>query len=81
MPGEPQVLVGTMLGSYSRAETWHRSEGLWAFDTANPDGWERGIEFINGSSADFVMLQETPPPRGGRRGGAEDVGRAFRGGD
>ena len=36
----------------------HREQGLWAFDTANPNAWPGAAEYMEVSSADAVLLQE-----------------------
>ena len=40
----------------------HRTEGNWAVDTINPDGWGNIIEFLKQTSADFVTGQESKRP-------------------
>ena len=37
----------------------HRTDGNWAIDTANPDGWGNILEYLKLSSADFVVGQES----------------------
>ena len=70
LPGQPLILTGSALGSFSRAERQHFRSRLWVFDSANPGGWSRSSEYINGSSADVVLLRETKlPPRGDKPAG------------
>ena len=37
----------------------HRDQGLWAFDTVNPNVWPGVAEYLAGTSADGVMMQDT----------------------
>lgn len=35
----------------------HRTDGNWAIDTVNPDGWSNILDFLKTTSADFVIGQ------------------------
>ena len=37
----------------------HRTDGNWAIDAANPDGWGNILEYLKLTSADFVVGQES----------------------
>ena len=37
----------------------HRTDGNWAIDTVNRDGWGNTLEYLKLSSADFVVGQES----------------------
>ena len=36
----------------------HRENGLWAFDTVNPNAWPGAADFLASTAADFVAVQE-----------------------
>ncbi len=50
----PPVVVA----DFAADSTWHRDNGLWAIDTANPNSWDGAKRYIEASAADVVAIQE-----------------------
>jgi len=48
----------------------HRTDGNWAIDTVNPDGWGNILEYLKATTADFVVGQEA------KRAGKNDCSHA-----
>ena len=53
---ETQISMPEQVGT---KDTSHRDEGLWAFDSANPNPWAGAEEYLSFTGADFVGIQET----------------------
>lgn len=53
---ETQISMPEQVGT---KDTSHRDEGLWAFDSANPNAWAGAEEYLSCTGADFVGVQET----------------------
>ena len=49
-------------GSLSLLSKQHWFEGLWAFDTCNPNAWLGAKKYLERTQADFVAIQEAKRP-------------------
>ena len=70
----PEDLSWADDGSLSMISKDHREEGLWAFDTCNPNAWPGAKKYLEKTQADFVAVQEAKVPAGE----AEDAEQAAR---
>ena len=58
-PNGPDDLSWADDGSLSVTSKQHWFEGLWAFDTCNPNAWPGAKKYLERTQADFVAIQET----------------------
>ena len=54
MPVQPQLLQQFAY----REASLHKKLGLWAFDTVNANAWHPASQYICGTGADFIAVQE-----------------------
>ncbi len=54
----PQHPPPAVVADFTAGSTWHRDNGLWAIDTANPNSWDGAKRYIEASAADIVAIQE-----------------------
>ena len=57
-PNGPEDLSWADGGSLSLTNKDHRDEGLWAFDTCNPNAWAGAKKYLERTQADFVVVRE-----------------------
>ena len=62
--------------SLSMADVTHRKAGFWAIDTANPNAWSTGSDYMLRTSADIVLTQEVKLPGGYPAVAAEQAARS-----
>ena len=60
----PEDLSWADDGSMSMMNKDHREEGLWAFDTCNPNAWPGANKYLEKTHADFVVVQEAKVTNG-----------------
>ncbi len=56
----------------------HRSAGLWAIDTLNPNSWNKAVDYLRRSAADFSLIQETRTFPGADTTRAEGAARSLK---
>jgi hypothetical protein len=64
--------------SVSYLDDWHVKAGLWAFDTANPNAWHKGKDYLAGTTADIILLQETKVEGGDKLDSAEAAAKSLK---
>ena len=50
--------------SISPRDVSHREAGLFAIDTVNPNAWGAGVDYMNRTAADVILVQEVKLPEG-----------------
>ena len=61
--------------SISLSDASHRSVGLFAIDTVNPNAWSAGADYMHRTSADVILAQEVRLPGGEPCRAAEQAAR------
>ena len=61
--------------SVSLSDASHRSVGLFAIDTVNPNAWSAGVDYMHRTIADVVLAQEVRLPGGEPCRAAEQAAR------
>ena len=76
--GSPDSWLWPNDASLSMKDVEHRRHGWWAIETLNPNAWPAAAEYLNGTSADIVLVQEAKVPEGYPADAAEQTARTLK---